>query len=385
MLDVCLDALLDTLKVMPILFFVYILLELLEYKGVMKFENSKLLKGGASPVFGSLFGCVPQCGFSVISTDLYSERKISIGALIAVFVSTSDEAIPIMLANVDAIPQMFLLIAVKIVMGIAIGYLSMWLYSKIFKNASAKDFSLKENVGGEKFKTNEKKHTHKNEKLGNVEHNGETFESSLENGNALQDSEELKTPNKKSGADNKTISESSITKEEVSIKTKLEEEKFNGGAKTSEIADTKHHPTHLHSGCCHHSIEQEKFDILHPILHCLKISAFILIVNLVLGAIIYFVTEERLMAFLEKSSVFQPILAVLIGLIPNCASSLVLTELFLAGGLSFGSIVAGLSVNAGLGLIVLFKQNKNIKENLFILLMLIVPSLIVGYGIHFLF
>lgn len=310
MWETLLDALIDTLKVLPLLFIVYMLLEFLEYRGVMKFEHSKFLKGKASPVFGSLFGCVPQCGFSVISTDLYSEKKISIGALIAVYVATSDEAIPIMIAEVDAIPQMLLLIAVKIVMGIVIGYLAMFLYGKIFKN--------NENavtVSAENLKSSEKVNTE------NHEH------------------DELRT----------------------------EEHK------------------HISHGCCKHNLEQQRFDWLHPILHCLKISAFILIVNIILGVAIYYITEERLIAFLEKSSAFQPLFAVIIGLIPNCVSSLVITELFLAGGLSFGSIVAGLSVNAGLGLVVLFKQNKNWKENLFIILMLIIPSLIIGYGIHLLF
>lgn len=310
MWETLLDALIDTLKVLPLLFIVYMLLEFLEYRGVMKFEHSKFLKGKASPVFGSLFGCVPQCGFSVISTDLYSEKKISIGALIAVYVATSDEAIPIMIAEVDAIPQMLLLIAVKIVMAIVIGYLAMFLYGKIFKN--------NENavtVSAENLKSSEKVNTE------NHEH------------------DELKT----------------------------EEHK------------------HISHGCCKHDLEQQRFDWLHPILHCLKISAFILIVNIILGVAIYYITEERLIAFLEKSSAFQPLFAVIIGLIPNCVSSLVITELYLAGGLSFGSIVAGLSVNAGLGLVVLFKQNKNWKENLFIILMLIIPSLFIGYGIHLLF
>lgn len=309
MWETLLDALIDTLRILPVLFIVYMLLEFLEYRGVMKFEHSKFLKGKASPVFGSLFGCVPQCGFSVISTDLFSEKKISIGALIAVYIATSDEAIPIMIAEVDAIPQMLLLIAVKIVMGIAIGYLAMFLYGKIFKNNENAVMVSAELKSGEKVNTE----NHEHDELKNEEHK------------------------------------------------------------------------HISHGCCKHDLEQQRFDWLHPILHCLKISAFILIVNIILGVAIFYITEERLIAFLEKSSAFQPLFAVIIGLIPNCVSSLVITELFLAGGLSFGSIVAGLSVNAGLGLVVLFKQNKNWKENLFIILMLIIPSLIIGYGIHLLF
>ena len=225
-------------------------------------------------------------GFSVISTDLYSERRISIGALIAVYIATSDEAIPIMIAQVDAIPKMFLLIAVKIIMGISVGYLAIVLYDKIFKNNS--------NLVG-------------------------------------QNSE---APKSTDGATASKSDDQKIAKE--------------------------HHPVH---GCCKHDIEQQKFDWIHPILHCLKISAFILIVNIVLGIIIYYVTEEKLIAFLEKSSSFQPLFAVIIGLIPNCASSVVLTQLYIEGSISFGSIIAGLSAGSGLGLVVLFKENKDIKEN----------------------
>ena len=117
-------------------------------------------------------------------------------------------------------------------------------------------------------------------------------------------------------------------------------------------------------------------------LHCVKISLFILAINVLFGFITHiWVGEARLIAFLDKGKYVQPILAVLMGLIPNCASSVVLTELFLLNGLSFGALVAGLCVNAGLGLIMLLKQNKNIKQNLFVVGMLIIPSLILGYAL----
>ena len=136
-LHVLLHALEDTAKLLPFLILVYFLIELLEYKNIFKFENSKLLKGKYSPIMGALFGSVPQCGFSVISSELYAKRKVSVGALIAVFIATSDEALPIMLSNYKAIPSLLMLILVKIVMAIVVGYLTMLLYSKIFKNKTA--------------------------------------------------------------------------------------------------------------------------------------------------------------------------------------------------------------------------------------------------------
>lgn len=302
-IHVLFHALIDTAKLLPILFVVYLLIELLEYKNIFKFEKSRMLQGKASPVMGALFGSVPQCGFSVISSELYGKRKISIGALIAVFIATSDEAIPLMLSNYKAIPSLLLLLGVKIVFAILIGYLAILLYGKIFKNKP--EITLK---------NHEENHEHHEE---HDEHDDEHNE----------------------------------------------------------------HPVHA---CCHHDLTDHKFDWKHPLVHCLKITLYILIFNIIFGLIVLLVGEDNLISFLGTNHLLQPILAVLIGLIPNCVSSVILTELYLAGGLTFGSIVAGLSVNAGLGLIVLFKENKNKKENLFIVLSLIIPSLLFGYGLHFL-
>ena len=141
---------------------------------------------------------------------------------------------------------------------------------------------------------------------------------------------------------------------------------------------------HLSAGCCNHSMEDNKYDWKHPLLHSLKIFAFILIINFIFEGVLTLVGEAKLMAFLDANSSLQPLLALVIGLIPNCASSVVLTEMYLSGLISFGSITAGLSVNAGLGFVVLFKQNKNLKENLFILALMLIFSLAFGYLLHFL-
>lgn len=287
---VILEALIDTAKILPILFVVYYLIELIEYKNASKLTKSKLLQGKASPVAGAVLGCVPQCGFSVVSTDLFSKGKLSVGALIAVYIATSDEAIPLMIANPKSIGWMFALVGIKLVFAIVIGYLSIGLFKVLFKD---KERTIKE---------------HQNHDEDNDEE--------------------------------------------------------------------------THGGCCHHHVETKSFDWLHPLLHCLKISAFILIINVLFGMITHiWIGEEKLIAFLNSGKYAQPIFAVLIGLIPNCASSVVLTELFLLNGLSFGALVAGLCVNAGLGVIMLLKQNKNWKVNLFIISMLIIPSLILGYGL----
>lgn len=299
---ILLHSLKDTAKLIPVFLIVYLLIEFLEYKNIFAFEKSKLLKGKVSPVMGSLFGSVPQCGFSVISSELYSKQKISIGALVAVFVATSDEAFPIMIAHYEAIPALIVLILTKIILGILIGYIAMFLYSKIFKTSSIKI---------EDLKSHEHAETHDNHD------------------------------------------------------------------------DHEEHEQHIHA-CCNHDLEDNKFDWKHPIIHCIKISLYIFIFNLIFGSFVEIIGEDNLTTFLASSSIFQPLFAILIGLIPNCASSVVLTELYLMNGLSFGAIVAGLSVNAGLGFIVLLKENRKKKENWFILLTITISSLIFGYILHFL-
>lgn len=296
---VILESLIDTVKVLPILFVVYYLIELIEYKNAEKIHKSKLLNGKASPVAGSILGCVPQCGFSVVSTDLFSKGKLSVGALIAVYIATSDEAIPLMIARPKSIGWMFLLLGIKLVFAIVVGYLSIGLFKAFFKNKS-KDKIHKEHDKQDEHDENE--------------HNEEEKET-------------------------------------------------------------------VHGGCCHHHVETKHFDWVHPLTHCLKISVFILVLNIMFGFITHiWIGKENLIEFLNSSKYLQPLLAVVIGLIPNCVSSVVLTELFFEG-LSFGALVTGLCVNAGLGLIMLLKQNKNWKVNLFVVLMLIVPSLILGYSL----
>lgn len=299
-LHVLLHALIDTAKMLPFLLIVYFLIEFLEYKNIFKFQNSKLLKGNASPVMGSLFGSVPQCGFSVVSSELYAEQKISVGALVAVFVATSDEAIPLMLTNYKNIPSLLVLILTKIVMAIAIGYLTMFLHKKFFKTQPSKQT---------------KKH-HENKEHANEDEHEE-------------------------------------------------------------------HELHAHA-CCHHDTHSNKFNWKHPLVHSIKIFCYIFAISVVMGGLVELVGENNLINFLTSSKAFQPLFAILIGLIPNCASSVILTELYLLGGLSFGSIVTGLSVNAGLGFLILFRKNKNLKENLFILFAIVIPSLIIGYALHFL-
>ena len=314
---VLLESFIDSVKILPILLVVYFLIEFFEYKQASKFERMKFMNKKNSPIIGSLFGTIPQCGFSVVATDLYTKRKVTVGALIAVYIATSDEALPILIAQPSAYKSILPLLLVKIIVAIVIGYASQFLFDIIFNRK-------KEVVVEQSHQENE--HSHEEH-----DHKGHNH-------------------------------------------------------------DTHEHESHEHEesvvGCCKHDIEHSKFSWKHPLLHCVKIIISIFIINIILGCVIEFgfKGEENLANFLTKNSIYalQPLLAMLIGFIPNCASSVVLTELFLIEGLSFGSLCAGLIANAGLGLVLLFRHNKRPKENLFIIACLIFASLATGYLLHYL-
>lgn len=141
-------------------------------------------------------------------------------------------------------------------------------------------------------------------------------------------------------------------------------------------------PHHGPIGCCHHEIEGgSRFEWKHPAIHCLKIFAYILAVNLLFNLLIALIGQDRLTGFLRDSRWLQPLLALPIGLIPNCASSVALTELYLLDGIGLGAVVAGLTVNAGLGLMVLYRENRNLRENLAVTAIILLSGLVAGYAI----
>ena len=260
-LHTALHTLLDTAKMLPFLFGVYLLIEYLEHKASEKMEKAVAKLGTFGPVGGAVLGCIPQCGFSVAVSNLYAGRLVSIGTLLAVFIATSDEAIPILLANPQKAGDILKLILAKIIIALLFGFVADFLVKLLKKWGKFKD-----------------------------------------------------------------------------------------------------EPNDLCENCgC------EEKGILHSaIIHTLQIFAFLFAVSFVFGLVIELLGEETINSLLMSGSVFQPFLSALIGLVPNCAPSVILTELYISGSLSFGSVIAGLSTGAGLGLVVLYKTNKNLKQNIII-------------------
>lgn len=303
--EVFCEALLDSLKALPILLVVYFLIEFVEYKWAHKLQNNHFLRGKASPVLGALVGSVPQCGFSVVATDLFARGIIPVGTLLAIFLATSDEALPILLTHPNQWLPIVILLVAKIVIAILVGYLANLTYRLIFRRAPVMSVSA------------------------------------------------------------------------PTVVTQTEDAEHEHTAKT----DSTEEHTHLHGGCCHHHVDSKRFNWLHPFLHSLKILAFIFVVNFLFGCIAdIWVGEDNLKAFLGGSIWLQPLLAVLVGLIPNCAASVVLTEFYLVGGLRFGALLGGLCVNAGLGIIFLLRHKKLWREKFFVIGWLFAVSLLVGYS-----
>ena len=259
MVDIILDTLIDGIKLLPFLFIVFFVLEYIEHK--VSIKNKKIIEksGNCGPFIGAILGMFPRCGFSVAATNLFSARVITFGTLIAIYLSTSDEMLPILLSN--GLPLTFILkiILIKVIIGMIAGFII--------------DYLLKN---------------------------------------------------------------------KISLKS------------IHDICEEEH--------CdCKHSL------IKSTIKHTLNIFSFIIITSFILNTLIFLIGEDNLGKLLLKGNIFAPLLASLIGLIPNCASSILLSELYLSSTISFGSMMAGLLTGSGVALLVLFKTNKNVKENIFIL------------------
>lgn len=271
-LDIALDAILDSLKTLPFLFAAFLLMEFCEHKAGSKI-NKLLTEPNLGVIFGSVLGIVPQCGFSAMAANLFAGGLISIGTLVAVFLSTSDEGLLILLGAGDY-KTVIKLIICKLIVAIAAGYLLNLI-----------------------FRTTEHKEVH-------------------------------------------------------------------------DLCRS--------CGC------SENSGILKPaIKHTIKIFGFLLIFTFIIGSVVELIGEDNFARVMLSGSIFQPFAAGILGLIPNCASSVILTRLYVSGALSFGSLFAGLSVNSGVALILLFRINRPQKQNFVIIGITYGIAVISGFLLQF--
>ena len=271
MKEVILDTIIDSLKLIPFLLVAFLIIELLEHKLNNKTKHIITKSKKVGPIIGSLLEVIPQCGFSVMATNLYITRIITLGTLISIYLSTSDEMLIIMISEKVEISLILKILLIKILFGIVYGLI----IDKI-----------------------------------------------------------------------------------INKKKKDKETNY-------ELCDEEH--------CdCNHSI------LLSAIKHTLHITLFIFIITLIINTIFTLLGDNYLSKILLNNSILSPFITSLIGLIPNCAASVILTELYLNSTISLGALIGGLLTSSGSSLLVLIKNNKNQKENLSIILLLYALGVLSG-------
>ncbi len=282
MLDVIIDTLIDSIKLLPFLFITYLIMEYIEHKTSHKVKHAIQKSGKFGPLIGGLLGTIPQCGFSVAATNLYATRIINLGTLIAVYLATSDEMIPIMISEGVPVITILKILGIKLVVAIIVGFII--------------DLILQ-------------------------------------------------------------------------VRNKEEKERI------VDLCEKEH----CH---CEHGI------LKSSIKHTLNIFAFVMIITFLINIVIHFIGEQNIENFIQANPFLAPVFASLVGLIPNCASSVILTQLYVDNIIPVSTMISGLLVGAGVGLAVLFKMNKGLKENMKIVGILLGVGIISGivlqiFGINF--
>lgn len=274
MLEIIEHTLKDSIKLLPFLFITYLLMEFLEHKTSSKMNNTIKKSGKYGPLVGGILGLLPQCGFSVMATNLYMGKIITIGTLISIYLTTSDEMLPILISENVPVTVILKILAIKLLIGVIAGIVIDIVFNKLNKNK-------------------------------------------------------------------------------------------------------KDHEEHLEF-CEHEHCHCEEGIVKSAVRHTISIFIFILLITFIINMVIHFIGENTLSNLIMNNKILGPIIAGLIGLIPNCASSVIITKLYLENIITSAIMIAGLLVNAGLGLIVLFRVNRNWKENVKIIALLYSIGVISG-------
>lgn len=340
--EVFLDTLLEFLPVIAILFLSYLLMEWMEHR--MSERSARFISrtGVFAPAVGGLLGCVPQCGFSAAAAGLYAGRVITLGTLYAVFLSTSDEMLPIMLSDAwkgeFAWWSIFRVLGGKMVIGILLGMAFDLVFRLMHKRHACEDAA----------------HTHEeHEEAPAHEHDRHDEHDSH---HAHHDDHD---------------------------------HAHEHGHDHSECDHAHNHVGQIHELCERSGCRCEEGIFKSALRHTLKIGVLLLVFSLALNLLFHFVGEDTLAAFLSGKGWLTHFLAALVGLIPNCAASVAVTELYLGGVISVGALYAGLLPSAGVGLLVLCRMNRPKKESALIILGLYLMGVVLGclidlFGMDFL-
>ena len=274
MLHVLTDTLIDSVKLFPFLLLTYIAMEYLEHRTSSKTRDLVKKSGKFGPVIGGVLGAFPQCGFSAAASNLYAGRVITLGTLISIYLSTSDEMIPVFISQNVSLSIILSIVGIKIVIGMIAGFI---IDLTMRKSANAIDI---------------------NEKIGDI---------------------------------------------------------------------CEHEHCHCENGIVKSALK-----------HTLTIMMYIVLISFALNILIFFIGQENLGRIIQNQPVLGSFIAGIVGLIPNCAASVVIAQLYLQGLMSAGAMLAGLLSAAGVGFLVLFKVNYDMKENVKIVAIVYVISVSVG-------
>lgn len=356
LIDILLDAGKDTLSLVPFLLVTYLALETLEHVAGDRVNGAIKRAGAAGPVVGSLLGMVPQCGFSAMAATLYAGRVVTLGTLVAVFLSTSDEMLPLLLAEQVPVQTMAMLLASKALIALVTGFIVDAAVRGLRRNVRA-HAAIRRTVLG----------TAANSAHVNCAHDDHT------GGDIIDE-----------------VAEAGVSADHIH---ELCERDHCGCDEDEDERGHGHGHEHGHEGdyahergcaCGHeHGHSHEGAPLLSiirsAISHTVQVSVFIFLVTLILVAVLETFGESTIEQFLRGNETLAILGSALVGLIPNCSASVVITQLYLEGALQLAPMLAGTLISAGVGYLVLFRTNRSARENaLFLAMMYVIGA---GWGL----
>lgn len=361
----------DTIYLVPFLLATYILLELLEHKAGDKAAVLVRKAGIAGPFVGSLLGAVPQCGFSAAGSALYASRAITLGTLFAVFLSTSDEMLPLFIAEqVDPLIMLSIIgtkIAIGMIMGFAIdGALRLCVRSEV-KHEEKRLRDLGHGVCCTHTENRENEHEHEHGRKCDREHESDhEHENKHEHGLDHDHGHERKAG--VACSHEHSISRANSHNNPVSCTCP------HGHHLTGTELEQPFSHHHCHNPSCSVSEESSSWkDILISALkHTLQVTIIVYLISFALVAVMELAGEDVITNYLVTNPGIAIFGSALVGLIPNCGASVVITQLYLDGMLGTGAMISGLLVSAGVGILVLFSENHRLRQNISILVGLLI-------------
>lgn len=356
LIDILLDAGKDTLSLVPFLLVTYLALETLEHVAGDSVNGAIKRAGAAGPVAGSLLGIVPQCGFSAMAATLYAGRVVTLGTLVAVFLSTSDEMLPLLLAEQVPVQTMAMLLASKALIALVTGFIVDAAIRGLRRNARA-HAAIRRTVLG----------TAANPAHVNCAHDdhtgGDIIDEVAEAGVSADHIHEL-CERDHCGCDD----------------DEDEHERDHGHSHDhGHAGEHEHHHGHGHDHGHSHEGAPVLSIIRSAISHTVQVSVFIFLVTLILVAVLETFGESAIEQFLRGNETLAVLGSALVGLIPNCSASVVITQLYLEGALQLAPMLAGTLISAGVGYLVLFRTNRSARENVLFLIMMYVIG--AGWGL----